>query len=47
MGMAGLGLNIKWNDFVKVGFKPVALAIAGFLGLLALTPLLLLLYKIF
>jgi uncharacterized integral membrane protein (TIGR00698 family) len=47
MGMAGLGLNIKWKDFVKVGFKPVAVAIAGFLGLLAITPLLLLLYKYF
>ncbi|KON87812.1 membrane protein [Sporosarcina globispora] len=47
MGMAGLGLNIKWKDFVKVGYKPVAVAIVGFLGLLAITPLLLLLYKIF
>lgn len=47
LGMAGLGLNIKWRDFMKVGFKPVAVAITGFVGLLAITPLLLLLYKIF
>ncbi|MCA0993475.1 YeiH family protein [Pseudalkalibacillus hwajinpoensis] len=47
MGMAGLGLNIKWADFVKVGFKPVVTAVIGFIGLLATTPLLLFLYRLF
>jgi uncharacterized integral membrane protein (TIGR00698 family) len=45
MGMVGLGLNIKWKDFVKVGFKPVATAVVGFIGLLAITPLLLLIFR--
>ncbi|WP_367949272.1 YeiH family protein [Bacillus sp. FJAT-29790] len=47
MGMVGLGLNIKWKDFVKVGFKPIGVGIVGFLGLLALTPLLLFIYRFF
>lgn len=46
MGMAGLGLNIKWGDFVKVGVKPVGTAVLGFVGLLALTPLLLFIYRL-
>ncbi len=46
MGMAGLGLNIKWTDFVQIGIKPVATAVLGFFGLLAITPLLLLIFRI-
>ncbi|ALC91557.1 hypothetical protein AM500_18525 [Bacillus sp. FJAT-18017] len=47
MGMVGLGMNIKWADFVKVGIKPIAVAGIGFLGLLALTPILLFIYHLF
>jgi uncharacterized integral membrane protein (TIGR00698 family) len=46
MGMAGMGLNIKWKDFVQFGFKPVATAVFGFIGLLAITPLLVLIFRI-
>lgn len=45
MGMAGLGLNIKWKDFAAVGFKPIAVAVIGFVGLLAISPILLLIYN--
>ncbi|NWQ40464.1 putative sulfate exporter family transporter [Bacillus sp. EB106-08-02-XG196] len=47
MGMAGLGLSIKWSDFKKVGLKPIVVAILGFVGLLCLSPLLLFLYRLF
>ncbi|MDQ1003405.1 putative integral membrane protein (TIGR00698 family) [Neobacillus niacini] len=47
MGMAGLGLSIKWSDFRKVGFKPIVVAILGFVGLLCLSPILLFLYRLF
>jgi uncharacterized membrane protein YadS len=46
MGMVGLGLTIKWKDFKKVGFKPIILATMGFLGLLLISPLLVLLYRL-
>jgi uncharacterized integral membrane protein (TIGR00698 family) len=47
MGMAGLGLSIKWSDFRKVGIKPIGVAIIGFVGLLCLSPILLFLYRLF
>jgi uncharacterized integral membrane protein (TIGR00698 family) len=46
MGMVGLGLTIKWKDFKKVGFKPIILATIGFLGLLLISPLLVLLFRL-
>jgi uncharacterized integral membrane protein (TIGR00698 family) len=46
MGMAGLGLSIKWSDFRKVGLKPIGVAILGFIGLLCLSPILLFLYRL-
>jgi uncharacterized integral membrane protein (TIGR00698 family) len=45
MGMVGLGLTIRWKDFKKVGFKPIILAAMGFLGLLLVSPLLVLLFR--
>lgn len=47
MGMAGLGLNIKWADFKKAGVKPVGVAVLGFLALLSISPLLLFIYRLF
>jgi uncharacterized integral membrane protein (TIGR00698 family) len=47
MGMAGLGLNIKWADFKKVGVKPVGVAVLGFLALLSISPFLLFIYRLF
>lgn len=47
MGMAGLGLNIKWADFKKAGPKPVGVAVLGFLALLLISPLLLFIYRLF
>ncbi len=43
MAMAGLGLSINFNDFKKVGIKPIIVAILGFIALLAISPLFLLL----
>ena len=45
MGMAGLGLNVNYKDFAKEGMKPVGIAIAGFAGLLALSPLILFIFR--
>ncbi|MBM4763575.1 putative sulfate exporter family transporter [Bacillus sp. B15-48] len=47
MGMVGLGLNIKWVDFKKVGFKPIGVAILGFIGLISISPILLFIYRFF
>ncbi|WP_420912365.1 YeiH family protein [Mesobacillus campisalis] len=47
MGMVGLGINIKYADFVKVGIKPIGVAVIGFLGLLAITPVLLWIFRFF
>ncbi|KKB44568.1 YeiH family protein [Bacillus thermotolerans] len=46
MGMAGLGLNVNYRDFSKEGIKPVAVAVIGFAGLLALSPLILLIFRL-
>ncbi|KIL72604.1 putative membrane protein YeiH [Bacillus badius] len=45
MGMAGLGLNVNYKDFAKEGIKPAAVAVAGFAGLLALSPLILWIFR--
>ncbi|WP_231603389.1 YeiH family protein [Bacillus sp. FJAT-27231] len=45
MGMAGLGLNVNYKDFAKEGLKPVGVAVAGFAGLLALSPLILFIFR--
>lgn len=47
MGMAGLGLSIKWADFKKVGLKPIGVAVLGFIGLLCISPILLFIYRLF
>ncbi|WP_259455738.1 putative sulfate exporter family transporter [Bacillus sp. PK3_68] len=45
MGMAGLGLNVNYKDFAREGMKPVGVAIVGFAGLLALSPLVLFIFR--
>nr|WP_225435202.1 YeiH family protein [Bacillus aerolatus] len=45
MGMAGLGLNVNYKDFSKEGIKPVGVAVVGFIGLLALAPLILYIFR--
>lgn len=46
MGMAGLGLSMKWEDVKKVGVKPILVAVLGFVGLLSISPMILLLYRL-
>ena len=47
MGMAGLGTNIKWAAFAKVGVKSIAVGVIGFIGLIAITPVLLWIFRFF